>query len=197
MIDSRFIIRYTNGLYSTDPENAPTYKEFRDMFSSGQIGSKEWAVNALAKLNLLSNQDVIIVGSWYGTLGLMLKQKFPYIGLKFLDIDPRCEVFLKNIIYDLEEVEATTGDMYQYNYHEYLVINTACEHIPDIKAWLGKLPKGTLVLLQSNNFFNSPGHINCATRIEEFEEQVSLSKILYSGEFQTQMYTRYMIIGKV
>lgn len=197
MIDSKFIIRYTNGLYSTDPSNAPTYNEFRDMFSYGQIASKEWAVNTLDRLKIFSTGNAIIVGSWYGTLGLMIKEKFPYAGIKFLDIDPRCEVFLKNITYDLKEIQIETGDMYEYEYKEDLVVNTACEHIPDIKKWINKIPKGTYVLLQSNNFFNSPGHINCVTRIEHFEDQVSLSKVLFSGELETKMYTRYMIIGQV
>jgi hypothetical protein len=197
MIDSKFIITYTNGLYTTPPEDAPTYQEFRDMFSGGQLGSKQWAVNKLKALKILDNQDVIIVGAWYGTLGLMIKNEFPYIKLNLLDIDPRCQKFLKNITYEYDEVFPLLGDMYEYEYTEHLVVNTACEHIPDVRKWLDRLPKGTHVLLQSNNFFESPGHINCVTRIEEFEEQTSLSKILFSGELETPMYTRYMLIGTV
>lgn len=197
MIDTNFIVRYTNGLYSTSPEFAPSYNEFRDMFSYGQLASKEWAVNTLDRLKILSDQDVIIVGSWYGTLGLMIKKKFPNCGLKLLDIDPRCEIFLRNIVYDLNDVKLETSDMYYYNYTEHLVINTACEHIPDISKWLNLIPQGTYVLLQSNNFHDSPGHINCATRIEHFEQQASLSKLLFSNELETKMYTRYMIIGQV
>lgn len=197
MIDDKFIIRYTNGLYVTDPANSPTYNEFRDMFSSGQLGSKSWAVNTLAGLKIMSDQEVLLVGSWFGTLGLMLKKKFPDISLRLLDIDPRCEVFLKNITYDLPDVDIVTRDMYQHQYQENLIINTACEHIPSVSQWLEKIPKGTLVLLQSNNFFNSPGHINCCSCIEEFESKAALSNILYSGEFTTPMYTRYMIIGQI
>jgi hypothetical protein len=192
MIDSKFIIRYTNGLYDTHPDNSPSYQEFRDMFSSGQIYSKEWAITELKKLDILLIESVIIVGAWFGTLGVMLKQELPHIKLKMLDIDPRCEVFIKNI-----GESAVTEDMYLHSYTEDLVINTACEHVSDIRMWLDKLYPETLVLLQSNNFFSGIGHTNCVSSKEEFETQVSLHNVLYSGELVTPMYTRYMIIGRV
>jgi hypothetical protein len=191
MIDSKFIIRYTNGLYDTDPANAPRYEEFRDMFSSGQIYSKEWAVRELKKLDIIHNHSVLIVGSWFGTLGAMLKNEMPDIRLTLLDIDPRCEIFVRNI-----GMFGITRDMYAHTYTEDVVVNTACEHIPDIKAWLKNVYQGTIVLLQSNNFFSDPDHINCVKTKEEFEDQVNLREILYSGELVTPMYTRFMIIGK-
>lgn len=197
MIDSRFIIRYTNGLYTTDAADAPTYQEFRDMFSSGQIVSKEWAIKELQKLNIILDQSVVLVGAWYGTLGVLLRKQFPLIGkMTLLDIDPRCKKFLDNIIYDAEDTRAVTGDMFNYDYKEDLVINTACEHIPDIRAWLSKIKKGTIVLLQSNNAFEYPDHVNCVNTMEEFKNQTELEEILYIGELKTPMYTRFMIIGK-
>ena len=42
-----------------------------------------------------------------------------------------------------------------------LVVNTSCEHIADLRGWLDLLPKGTSVLLQSNDYFSEPTHINC------------------------------------
>ena len=195
MIDSQFLIRYTNGLYTTSVENAPVYEEFRDMFSSGQILSKEWLIDKLKQINIVSDESVIIAGSWYGTLGLMLKKQFPYIKLTLLDIDPRCAVYVNNITYDLD-VCSITGDMYDYKYKEQIVVNTSCEHIPNVRWWLDKLPKGTIVVLQSNNFTEGEDHINCVRRIEEFEVQTSLAEVLFSGELETPMYTRFMIIGK-
>jgi hypothetical protein len=191
MIDSRFIIRYTNGLYDTHPDNSPRYDEFRDMFSSGQIYSKEWAVRELKNLDLIYHHSVIIAGAWFGTLGVMMKRELPDIKLTMLDIDPRCEIFIKNI-----GEFAITKDMYDYSYTEDVVVNTACEHIPDVKVWLDKLFPDTMVLLQSNNFFDGEGHVNCVASKEEFEQQASLKEILYSGELVTPMYTRYMIIGR-
>jgi hypothetical protein len=192
MIDSKFIIRYTNGLYDTHPDNSPSYQEFRDMFSSGQIYSKEWAITELKKLDIVSHHSVIIVGAWFGTLGAMMKQELPNIRLTMLDIDPRCETFIKNI-----GEFALTEDMYSHTYTEDVVVNTACEHIPNVRWWLDKLYPKTLVLLQSNNFFDGEDHVNCVSSKEEFEKQASLKEVLYSGELVTPMYTRYMIIGRV
>lgn len=191
MIDSELIIRYTNGLYATHPDNSPTYNEFRDMFSSGQIYSKEWAIREIFNLGILKHQSVIVVGGWFGTLGIMLKNKFPLIDIKFLDIDPRCEIYLKNI-----GANAITQDMYNYVYTEDVVINTSCEHITDIRGWLDKLPQDTIVVLQSNNFDSIPEHVSCVFSEEQFRIQTNLTHVLYSGKIVTPMYTRYMIIGR-
>lgn len=197
MIDSSFIIKYTNALYSTPEEYAPRYDEFRDMFSSGQIHSKEWAIDTIKSLKFLCNQSVVVAGAWYGTLGIMLKDEYPNLAVTLLDIDPRCENFLKNIIYGDIDIFTVTADMYEYKYIEDVVINTACEHIPNVRWWLDKMPEGTVVVLQSNNFFKREDHINCVSSVDEFLKQTSLNKVMYSGEMVTPMYTRYMIIGRV
>lgn len=194
MIDTDFIIRYTNALYSTPPKYAPRYDEFRDMFSSGQIKSKEWAVEELQKLDF-GIHNAAIMGCWYGTLGLMLKNAFPKLFLELVDIDPRCEKFNEKIFYDVPYVNLHTMDMYDWQGTEDLIINTSCEHIPDLQDWLLFMPEGTMVLLQSNNYIAGNGHINCVNSKEEFITQSGLRNILYSGELVMPMYTRYMIIG--
>lgn len=194
MIDSNFIIRYTNALYSADPEYAPRYDEFRDMFSSGQIKSKEWAVSELQKLDM-GVHSAAIMGCWFGTLGLMLKNAFPKMFLQLVDIDPRCQKFNEKIFYDIPYVTLSTQDMYDFQVGEDLIINTSCEHIPDLQDWLMFMPEGTLVLLQSNNYYNGNGHISCVNSLEEFNKTAALKNILYSGELEMPMYTRYMIIG--
>lgn len=197
MIDSAFIIRYTNGLYSTPRENSPSYEEFQDMFSSGQIYSKEWIIRELTKIDPVHQEKkFIIVGAWFGTLGMMIKWKFPSVNITMLDIDPRCEVFLKNITYGMSDMKSVTEDMYTYRYSEQIVVNTSCEHLPNVRWWIDKLPKNTLVVLQSNNFFEGEGHINCVSSADEFIKQTKLSEVLYSGQLEMSMYTRYMIIGK-
>lgn len=49
-------------------------------------------------------------------------------------------------------MSSVTDDMYTYKYTEDIVINTSCEHIPDVDKWLSLVPAGTMVVLQSNNF---------------------------------------------
>lgn len=196
MIDEDFIIAYTNGLYAVAEENRPTYDEFRDMFSSGQLKSKNWAIGAL-KRHLTGNERIVIVGSWFGTLGMMINRIAPESKITLLDIDPRCKEFVDYIARWQPNVIAITDDMNNYTYTEDIVINTSCEHIPDLKEWISKIPAGTLVLLQSNNNAKLDGHVNCCDSVEEFVSKVELNEILYKGEFIMPMYTRYMILGRV
>jgi hypothetical protein len=195
MIDSDFIIKYTNALYSADPSYAPRYDEFRDMFSSGQIRSKEWAINELMKIDEMQGvHSASIMGCWFGTLGLMLKRQFPKVFLELIDIDPRCEKFNEKIFYDVPYTYLHTCDMYDWQGKEDLVINTSCEHIDDLQDWL-LFTEDSMVLLQSNNYFEGNGHISCSKSLEEFEDRADLKHVFYRGELVMPMYTRYMIIG--
>jgi len=197
MIDSDFIIKYTNALYSTPAEFAPRYDEFRDMFSSGQIRSKEWIIRELHRLDpIYQGKSFIVAGAWYGTLGMMIKWRFPSVKVTMLDIDPRCEKFIHNMIYDNPSLKTITGDMYRHSYIEDVIINTSCEHITDVGKWVALLPKNRTIILQSNDYIAGSGHCNCVQSEEEFIEQAGLSNILYSGKLEMPMYTRYMIIGK-
>lgn len=198
MIDSKFIIRYTDALYSTDRSIVPRYDEFRDMFSSGQIKSKEWLVKELEILDLHSEcQRVCIVGAWFGTLGLMLKSSFRNSYITLLDIDPRCKKFNDIVFWEDSSIISITDDMYNHKYDYDIVINTSCEHIYSLQDWLNCIPKGTTVVLQTNNFFEGHGHVNCVSNLYEFIEKTNLSEILYSGTLILPMYSRFMIIGKI
>lgn len=197
MIDSKFIIQYTNALYSTPAEFAPRYDEFRDMFSSGQIRSKEWVIHELTKLNLPPNRVYAIAGAWFGTLGMMIKWKFTDARVNMIDIDTRCSKFIHNLIYDNPAMNCITADMYEYVYKEDIIINTSCEHIENVREWLNVIPEQKIVILQSNNYTAGSGHINCVNSELEFLKQTSLSDIYYSGKLELPMYTRYMIIGKI
>ncbi len=192
MIDTDFMIRYTNALYSTPEEYAPRYDEFRDMFSKGQLLSKEWLVK---ELKLISHASIAIAGAWYGTLGALLLSRNDTVTVTFIDIDARCEHFLKNAFWDIPRAKIVTEDMYKFNYSEDIVINTSCEHISNLKNWLDLLPSGTIVALQSNNYDVLLEHINCVYSIEEFKEQAQLKKVFFSDSLNTGIFTRYMLIG--
>lgn len=196
MINSDFIIRYTNALYSTPAASAPRYDEFRDMFSSGQIRSKEWLVRKLETyVSEYHIESAIIAGAWYGTLGIMLRNKFPELYINMLDIDSRCKDYVNNIIYDMDTVNYLVGDMYTYNYTEDLIINTSCEHIPDVSKWVKTIPENTLVVLQSNNLFGISDHINCVDSEHKLADDSGLKEILHTDSLEMPGYTRYMVIG--
>jgi len=193
-LDAEVLTRYTNALYVPGP--TPTFDEFRDMFSTGQVLSKLWALSELDNQGLsLSVDSVLIAGAWYGTLGVMLNKLWPEFRINLLDIDANCMLILNNIVHDLANITPITHDMHCYNYVEDLIINTSCEHIPDLNEWLSLIPKDKFVLLQSNNCIDIHGHINCVNSVEQFKNQANLSEVLYADEFDLGMYTRYMIIG--
>ena len=195
MIDSEFIIKYTNALYSTSVQSAPRYDEFRDMFSSGQIKSKEWILNELFNLGKrVSGRSILVAGAWYGTLGMMLKKEYPESKITMLDIDPRCKEFVQNMIYNMNDINYVTIDMFNYVYTEDIIFNTSCEHIRDLPKWISLIPSKRIVILQSNDK-KYDDHINCPDNLKHFEEQASLSRILYSGKLEFPEYNRFMIIG--
>ena len=75
------------------------------------------------------------------------------------------------------------------------IINTSCEHILDFANWYDKIPKGKLVVLQSNDFIDVDEHVNCVKDSLHFEQMAPLSKVLFTGELDIEKYTRYMRIG--
>ena len=78
-----------------------------------------------------------------------------------------------------------------------LIVNTSCEHIADLRGWLGLLPKGANVLLQSNDYFSEPTHINCVESAAAFERLAGLASLSYSGTLPMKNYNRFMLIGTV
>ena len=75
------------------------------------------------------------------------------------------------------------------------IINTSCEHIKEFERWYLKLPKEKLVILQSNDYFTLPEHINCVKDLDEFKEQCPMKTLLYSGVLESKSYNRFMLIG--
>lgn len=59
------------------------------------------------------------------------------------------------------------------------------------------LPRGTRVLLQSNDYFSEPTHVNCVTSLEAFIEQTRLATVEFAGSLPMKKYTRFMLIGTV
>jgi hypothetical protein len=74
-----------------------------------------------------------------------------------------------------------------------IVINTSCEHMDN--SWFYKIPDGTIVALQTNDYFDNPQHVNCVHNLSQTLGRYPMSKVAYSGSLLTEMYNRYMVIG--
>ena len=187
--------------------------------SSGQLESKSWLIKTLKQENILNLGTVFVCAGWYGLLPyLLLNDKNFSIKQVFnFEIDPLSvsisEDFNRISVQNNWKFKATLKNILELNYHTShfstlkangtaqkltispdTIINTACEHIQNFKKWWGLLPTKKLIILQSNNFFESEDHVNCLNKLEEFKKQAPLD-LIYEGELNLEKYKRFMLIG--
>jgi hypothetical protein len=179
---------------------SPNHMRTMDAFWSGQLKSKEWLITNLRK-NVNKFVSIYIHGGWVGVLASMLFQSdIPVTTIRSVDIDPACEPIAINMN-KIEEIvgkfRAVTADMCEIRSDADVIINTSCEHITQDQydLWISGLPHNSLLVLQSNNYY-IPEHVRPADNLEQFIEQSQLTTILFSGELETPLYKRFMIIGK-
>lgn len=189
--------------------------EWNDCLSTGQLDSKIWLIEELEKLNL--NLGVIfLLAGWYGTLArFMFNSRLKFDVIRSFDIDDTCykiaETLNRPYVMNDWQFKATTFDIfdikYPFNYNTLrrngtkclvketpnTIINTSCEHI--LPFWFDRIPKNTLLILQSNNFDEIEEHIDCVDSIDMLKLKYPMTKILFSGILYLEKYNRYMLIG--
>ena len=164
---------------------------------------------------------VFLCAGWYGTLATMLfESNFKVDKIRSFDIDPDCvdiaETFNKPWFVDNWKFKAITQDIMDIDYDTHTwqswsnannrmsypitdipntIINTSCEHIHHFAKWYNKIPEGKLLILQTNNYFNLPEHVNCSKTLRSFSNKTPMSNVLYEGELDLEKYTRFMRIG--
>ena len=208
-------------LFDTLPRAIRTFPDvdFRDAFSRGQISSKKWLVEELVKLNI-NLGTVFLCAGWYGSLALLLfESELEVEKIRSFDKDEGCYKIADTInrpyVMSEWQFKAQTEDIHLINYrdgHTYntiksngqaqelydkpnTIINTSCEHLTSFVLWYNLIPKGTLVILQTNDYFEIDDHINCVNSIDEFKKMAPLDNILYEGALNLEKYNRYMLIG--
>jgi hypothetical protein len=170
-----------------------------DAFWRGQVSSKEWLIEHLRPHVFLTSVSIDIHGGWVGALASMLFQSgIPIKNIRSIDIDPDCQS-TATMMNKAEEIagkfRAVTANMCEIRSDADIVINTSCEHITqdDYDLWLSGMPHNSLIVLQSNDY-DIPEHVRTADSLEHFKEQSHL-KVLWAGELEGSLYTRYMLIG--
>src|SRR5262249_35494033 len=132
--------------------------DLANAFNHKQVQCKIWGRQALYETLGGKFERIAIIGGWYWVLAAMFfdDPRFDIAAIESFDIDPEvggvAEVL--NAAWK-DRFRAVTADMYALPYANLgadLIINTSCEHIADLPAWLSLLPKGMRVLLQSNNY---------------------------------------------
>lgn len=169
-----------------------------------QISCKKWLVETLFNVTGGKLGRVCILGGWYGVLGAMLLHdpRFQIESVSSFDLDSSCEEVansLNRTHVDSGKFEFVTADMYDMDFGDGafdLIINTSCEHLETIGKWFERIPAGTLLTLQSNNYFGIDGHVNCVDDLDQFKQQIPLADVMFEGEFVLKNYTRFMLIGR-
>lgn len=174
-------------------------------FNHKQIACKIWARNALFQHLGQSFGTIWVLGGWYGVMAAILfdDRRFAIGHICSIDFDPAVAAVAHTLNAEASAAgrfSTNAADMYSLDYHgpgtrPDLVINTSCEHIPDLEGWLALLPPGMPVLLQSNNYATEPSHVNIVGSLEQFAATAGLSNLAFSGELELRNYTRFMLIG--
>lgn len=193
---------------------------WHDALSRNQIKSKVWLLDKLKEVGWMTKDTTtIIVGGWLGILPFLAGCRQQEIGkVRNIDIDktvnkpsrilniepPKGEDYNGNEM-SMEEVsteayQVSNEDIRSIDFtqmKDFVVIDTITEHFYDHGGWVESLPKGTRVVLQGNNMFDVPDHINCFPNLDEFVDECGVSKVHYQGELNLEKCNRYMVIGEV
>lgn len=173
---------------------------FMECFWGSQISSKLWLLKTLKDHHLLghlSHVPTYVYGGWYGILAQMLFDETQSMIIS-VDIDPDCETYGQ---YFAPDVMFMTEDMTKHKAPPggAVAINTSSEHITQEQydTWIGNRERGSLVIVQGNDYFSNPEHVRCHTTLEEFVQSSGINTVVYSGSLDCNEFTRFMIIGFV
>lgn len=180
----------------------------KDVWSSGQVGSKLWLCEELEKV-ITWHSDilyprVVLMGGWYGMAAFLLlsRNHVPFSKIVSYDKDPKCkelaEMVNQNWVWPTPVFEAITMDANQVSINDFdIIINTSTEHF-ESHEWFDKVQEDKFIAIQSNNMEHED-HISTVNSIRELKKQFPLHRILYEGEktfeYDTWSFTRFMIIG--
>ena len=168
-------------------------KSIINSLNDNQEQSKNWLIEKSGQfLSMLIEPKIVVLAGWYGNLANKLTQ-FSNHKITSIDIDEECKTIGKklydNVRFKTEDINNT--DVNNYN----VVVCTSCEHIKDFNTIYDKITKGSLVILQSNNYKDVKEHVNCKDSLTDFISSIKVEKLLYSGEIHFEKFTRFMIIG--
>jgi hypothetical protein len=188
----------------------PYNKDLENFVNRRQIGSKQFLVDGMKEaFGADLGPRVLIMGGWYGALANMIHDRgFRFGEITSYDIDPvSVEMSMRLNSHLVRENKFTSilKDVFEVDYsgqQPAVVINTSSEHMSHFKDWYAKLPKGTRVVIQSNDYFDLPGvpgrengHCNCVANIEQLKLQAPMEKVLLEKTLPTDKYNRFMLIG--
>ena len=179
-----------------------------------QTTSKLWLLNTLFDCHGAALGRVHVLGGWYGVLAALFihDPRFEIERITSFDLDPTCAPIANSLnAANVERglFEPITADILDLQYVSDgvridtlslklpdILINTSCEHLDNFDDWFATLPNDTLLVLQSNDYFSEPEHVNSVPDLAAFKRQARLSTTLFEGALEFDKYTRFMLIGR-
>lgn len=184
--------------------------------------SKDWLVEKLnAYKHPFRNKmksdslSIIILCSWYGLLAYKLIEKFNLKKINRIhcvDYDPKVKRIANRLFRKIDNENLKNGVLTLIKHWERdivdmpekelknseILINTSCEHLNQQTIYdiIDKTDRGTLIVLQSNNYHKIQEHINTVKDLQEFVSQYQSRLInIEMHEKDFLEYKRFMIIG--
>jgi len=166
-----------------------------ESFRPNQIECKKWLVEEISNFNP-NWEKVLVLGSWNSLLLWELMQLNCNVGwFDFLDNNPSVHKHrdmyfeVNGLKPNYSNIIMNAQDFSDHSSYD-LIINTSCEHMPDIPA-----EYGPTYALQSNNYTSVKDHINCVKSSKQLANQNNITHILYEGKKKMPNYDRFMVIG--
>lgn len=176
-----------------------------DSFSDNQFKSKSQLTKMLFENNIVTEKtQCLVFGSWYGSL--IVPMLSPYVEkIIMVDLDDEAVRIGKNkFFFDCDNVSWSTGDVFAKWRGDYpncnLIINTSCEHMPNMKEWpfWDNIKKPVYFAFQTNNMYGIDGHINCVDSLEDFKKQLPANcTVIAEHELTESRGIRFSLIGRI
>lgn len=174
-------------------------------FTDDLVKSKQWICNYLKLIQQKTNQpfnNITILGSWYGNLGILLDQnKIDFKNLILIDIEKDKLDISKTLLgnlnyYKIFPLVRDANDHVYGNDENQCIINTSCNDIEN-RGWFDKIPAGCLVVLQARNNLTDVPIIT--DNIYDFDDMYPMQKTLVLKQMPltdpSTDYNRFMKIG--
>ena len=178
-------------------------KDIINSVDSKQWTSKQWLVDTLKHLNVKAN-SIFIAGGWYGLLAHLLRQQYQQSKIISADMDKKTRAF-GHMLFSGSNIDFAVSDITKnlYGFTQYdIVMSTSCEHIDreDLCSFITQKNEDGIIVLQSNDYFDLPSHINCSESLEDFVSYVKphlhQQEIMFQGSLNLGDFNRFMVIGK-
>lgn len=180
-------------------------KDIIHSLDENQWKCKHWLAYNFSLNYGFNTGKILIIGGWYGLLGHTLREQFPdrSMNIMSMDMDPDCEQIGYKLFYD-RDIEFLTADVQDdHDFKQYsAIISTSTEHLPRelVNRIIASKAPDAWIVLQSNNYFDHPSHINCVHNVDELVDSMlpglHAKWIAFKGELNLPIYRRFMVIAK-